>query len=96
MYNYQNHSHLHNYNERIKLENSSSLGVLSQITIEKEDLDHFDFLDTTEDLKHRLEELEEITVSFLAERYPPIDHFYLSFYSLFFFLLNFILNFFFQ
>lgn len=67
MYNYHNHSY--NYNERNKLENSNSLGGISQITIEKEDFDHFNFLDTTEDLKHRLEELEEITLSFLAERF---------------------------
>jgi hypothetical protein len=60
-----------NYHERTqapRLDASSSLAGMSQITLEKEESEIFDFTDSTLELRKRLEELEEITLSFLTER----------------------------
>jgi hypothetical protein len=62
---------MYTYHERAqapRLEAAPSLGGISQITIDKDEADTFDFADSTFELRKRLEELEEITLSFLAER----------------------------
>lgn len=66
MYNY--HSHDRQGSTKV-LEEVSSLEGISQLTLEKEDLEKFEFVDAAVELQKRLQELEDITVSFLTERY---------------------------
>ena len=58
---------MYNYlNKRSQLSKSASAGGISQISMEN-DTDILD-MDATINLQHRLNELEEITMSFLCER----------------------------
>jgi hypothetical protein len=64
---------MYKYHERTQvargLEVSSSLGALSQMTMEKDEIEKFEFVDSSVELQKRLQELEDITLSFLLERY---------------------------
>jgi hypothetical protein len=64
---------MYKYHERTQaarsMDVSASLGALSQITVEKDEIEKFEFVDSTLELQKRLQELEDITLSFLIERY---------------------------
>lgn len=64
---------MYNYHDKrsSRLEKSASVGGISQISMEN-DADILD-ADLTADLKHRLDELEGITLSFLSERFKLIS-----------------------